>query len=100
MCRANSKVNRPERGWWYCRKTGKLSVVKMTTEAIYRVSQIVLKVPMAFFIGMEEPILRFTRDFKETQIAKWFQNGTGKTPRTETGVQTKIVQECLKQPYS
>ena len=49
---------------------------------------------------MEEPILRFTRDFKETQIAKWFQNGTGKTPRTETGVQTKSVQECLKQPYS
>lgn len=48
MCRANSKVNRPERGWWYCRKTGKLSVVKMTTEVIYRVSQIVLKVPMAF----------------------------------------------------
>lgn len=74
MCRANSKVNRPERGWWYCRKTGKLSVVKMTTEVIYRVNQIVLKVPMAFFflIGMEEPILQFIRNFKETQIAKWF----------------------------
>ena len=70
MCRANSKVNRPERGWWYCRKTGKLSVVKMTIEMIYSISQIVLKSLNSFFIGMEEPILQFIRNFKETQIAK------------------------------
>ena len=70
MCRANSKVNRPERGWWYCRKTGKLSVVKMTIEMIYNISQIVLKSLNSFFIGMEEPILQFIRNFKETQIAK------------------------------
>ena len=37
---------------------------------IYNISQIVLKSLNSFFIGMEEPILQFIRNFKETQIAK------------------------------
>ena len=44
----------------------------MTIEVIYSISQIVLKSPNRFFIGMEEPILQLIRNFKETQIAKWF----------------------------
>lgn len=102
MCRANSKVNRPERGWWYCRKTGKLSVVKMTTEVIYRVNQIVLKVPMAFFFknrnGRANSTIHkeFQGDPNSQVVLKWER----KDPKNKAGVQTKIVQECLKQPYS
>ena len=44
-----------------CSWVGKISVVKMTIllKAIYRFNEILIKIPMAFFIELEQKIAQF-----------------------------------------
>lgn len=51
---------------------GQLDIVKMTVllKVIYKVDEISIKIPMAFFIGMERPVFRFIWNCKGLQIMK------------------------------
>ena len=65
-----------------CSWVGRINIVKMTIllNAIYRFSVIPIKLPMAFFTGLEQKISQFIRKYKRPQIAKAVlrkKNGAG-----------------------
>ena len=55
-----------------CSCTERINIVKMTIlpNTIYRLSEILIKLPMAFFTELEQKISQFIRKHKRPQIAK------------------------------
>ena len=55
-----------------CSWIGRLNIVKMTElpKAIYRYNTIPIRIPIAFFVEMEQPILKFIRNCQGPQITR------------------------------
>jgi len=55
-----------------CSWVERINIVKMTTlpNAIYRFNAIPIKLPMAFFIELEQKISQFIRKYRRPQIVK------------------------------
>ena len=66
-----------------CSWVGRINIVKMTIlpNTIYRLSEILIKLPMAFFTELEQKISQFIWKHKRSQIAKAVlrkKNGAGR----------------------
>ena len=78
-----------------CSCTGKTNIVKMSVlhKEIYRFNTIPIKIPTAFFIELEQTMLKFVWNYKEPQTAKAILKKKTKTRHHNSRLQV-VLQSC------